>query len=430
MTPWSADGRTLLFARRGEDGLVALWKIDLDARKETQLTHPQPGEYDMVGSWSFAGDRIVFSRSTAGGANLLVMPAAGGEPREILSEDNGYFVPSWAPDDRSVVYSSSEGGLWVVDVQSKKKRQLTAGTTEEGSPVVSRAGRILYATFSHQTDLYIQNVDGTGEERLTFHTQDNFGPQFSPDGKKVVYMSTRTGDAEVWLIDLANGNERQLTNRVGRDGGPVWNPNGREVCFVSDRDGKSQLWAVGVGSGAPRKLVDHEVDYGMWSPDGSRIGFLTTGDPGGELWVMEVEGGEPRKVLGGVNDFGWYVDATHVIYTPRAQASANQMRAVDLETGDETVLLDEPHVELAVAPDGSAVSFCSASSHYNMNLHIQRLERSTNGGLPKPVGSPVKITHGDGKWHVHNGGWSPDAKRVIYTRDTDTGDLYVLDGAF
>jgi TolB protein len=430
MTPWSPDGRTLLFSRRGEDGLVALWKIDLDARKETQLTHPKPGEFDMAGSWAFAGDRIVFSRSGASGGSLLVMPAAGGEPREIVSKDRGYFTPSWAPDSRSVVYSTNEGGLWVVDVQSKKKRQLTAGTTEEDSPVVSRAGQVLYATFSHQTDLYIQNVNGTGEERLTFHTQDNFGPQFSPDGKKVVYMSTRTGDAEVWLIDLANGNERQLTNRVGRDGAPVWNPNGHEVCFVSDRDGKSQLWAVGVESGAPRKLVDHEVDFGMWSPDGARIGFLTTGDPGGELWVMDAQGGEPKKVLEGVNDFGWYVDATHVIYTPRAQVGANQMRAVDLETGDETVLLDEPHVELAVAPDGSAVSFCSATSHYNMNLHIQRLERSPDGGLPKPVGNPVKITRGDGKWHVHNGGWSPDGKRVIYTRDTDTGDLYVLDGAF
>jgi serine/threonine protein kinase len=50
-------------------------------------------------------------------------------------------------------------------------------------------------------------------------------------------------------------------------------------------------------------------------------------------------------------------------------------------------------------------------------------------GLPAAVGPPRAITHGDGQWHVHNGGWSPDSKRVIYTRDTDTGDVYLLEGA-
>jgi hypothetical protein len=49
--------------------------------------------------------------------------------------------------------------------------------------------------------------------------------------------------------------------------------------------------------------------------------------------------------------------------------------------------------------------------------------------LPRPVGKPDVVTHGEGKWHVHNGGWSPDSKQVIDTRDTDSGDVYLIEEA-
>ena len=46
------------------------------------------------------------------------------------------------------------------------------------------------------------------------------------------------------------------------------------------------------------------------------------------------------------------------------------------------------------------------------------------------MGEPVQITHGKGEWHVHNGDWSPDGRQVVYTRDTDSGNLYLLEGVF
>jgi len=349
----------------------------------------------------------------------------------VLSNNTQYMFPAWSPDDRAIVYSGDEGGMSIIDVASKKTRQLTAGTSGEGGGIVSKAGRILYASFSHQTDLYVQNIDGSGEERLTFHTRDNFGPVFSPDGQQVVYMSTQTGDPEVWLIDLATKNERRLTNRTGQDDSPSWNPNGREILFVSDRGGKRQLWSMNVDGGAPHKLEEHETGGGLWSPDGAAIGFSTPGESVTELWALDAQGAGAKKVLDGVADWGWYRDARHVIYRPEAEGSSSEIRVVDLDSGKSAVLVDEANTEITVARDGSALSFCSATSHFNMNLHILRLKApATPDGLPTAAGPPVQITHGDGKWHVHNGGFSPDGKRVIYTRDTDSGDISILDGAF
>jgi Tol biopolymer transport system component len=358
------------------------------------------------------------------------MPASGGEPREVLSENEQYFTPAWMPGGDKVAYGRESGGLWMLDLRSGDKRQLTTGGTE-GAPVVSRGGKILFATFSHQTDIYVQDLDGSKEERLTFHTMDNFSAQISHDGSKVVYMSSRTGNEEIWLLDRTSGAERQLTNRDAGDWGPSWSPDDRNIVFGSDHGGKSGMWIVSVDGGALRKLGDQKspARSPLWSPDGLAIGFIS-GD-GGEsnLYVISPEGGESRKVLDDVYSFEWYVDSKRVIYRTGDAVSARQMRAAHLETGEQAVLLEGAFSEHSVAADGKSVSYVSAMSHYNMNLHVLRLDRPANANLlPQPIGPSVAITHGDGKWHVHNGGWSPDSKQVIYTRDTDTGDIYLIEG--
>jgi Tol biopolymer transport system component len=431
VNPWSADGRTLVFARLDDAGKMTLWSIELESRAETQLTTPGENEFDSGATVDFDGDRIAFCRSTEGGSRLMTMPLSGGEPSEVYSSTDDYMAPTWTPHGRTIIFSGTEGGIWAVDLASTRRRQVTTGDTEGGA-VVSRTGEVLYATFSHQTDLYVQNLDGTGAERLTRHTHDNFDARISPDGTKVAYMSSRTGNAEIWLIDRASGRERQLTNREAPDWSPNWSPDGREIVFASSTDGPPALWVVTVDGGALRRIGGGEAPMNAprWSPDPAVIGFLSMVDGEPALFVTDPQGASTRKVLDGVDDFEWYRDAKHVVYKAVEPGGAAEMRVANIDTGDSRLVYGEPFRELAVAPDGSAVSFLSALSHYNMNLHVLHLEPPTSpGGLPTPVGAPEKITHGDGEWHVHNGGWSADSKQVIYTRDTDTGDIYLLEGA-
>ncbi len=91
------------------------------------------------------------------------------------------------------------------------------------------------------------------------------------------------------------------------------------------------------------------------------------------------------------------------------------------------MLLNTPHAELVVSKDGGAVAYCRAQSHVAMDLYTLPLEvPSTPDGLPVAVGQPRALARGDGRWHVHNGGWSPDGKELVYTRDTDEADIYVI----
>ncbi|HEU5181003.1 MAG TPA: hypothetical protein VFW45_09430, partial [Candidatus Polarisedimenticolia bacterium] len=427
-SPWSPDARRLLFSRLDETGAMGLWLLELDSRKETQLTHPEPGSLDYTASFSPDGSQILFGHSTGNGSSAQVMPAAGGPAKEILRESSLYLFPSWAPDGKRIVYSPISDGIWVADLASGHKRQVIPLDNPD-LPVVARDGRILYDKSSHQTDLYIQDLEGGEQKRLTFHTQDNFSPQISPDGGMIAYESSRTGNGEVWLIDRKTGSERQLTNRPAQDADPSWSPDSREIAFVSDQDGQAGLWIVSVEQGALRKAGSQTITRASprWAPDGATIGIVSRGEKGDALFLVDPKSGASRKVLDHVSDFGWYRDADHVIYA--VEGPEPEMRVANLKSGESSVLLKTPFGEIQVSPDGSGVSYCTALSHSNMNLFLLPLAPAPSGGLPRPAGPSRAITDGKGEWHVHNGGWSPDSRQVIYTRDTDTGDIYLLEGA-
>jgi Tol biopolymer transport system component len=104
-----------------------------------------------------------------------------------------------------------------------------------------------------------------------------------------------------------------------------------------------------------------------------------------------------------------------------------EMVAVNLETGEEVILAKGPNAELVSAPGGLGVLYCYAPSHFNMQIHLLRLQPPANpGALPRVVGAPRELTLASGPSHVHTGGWSPDGKWIVYTRDLDQGDLMVI----
>jgi Tol biopolymer transport system component/predicted Ser/Thr protein kinase len=434
--PWSPDGGRLLFSRRAPDGSAAIWEIELDSRREAQLTRPEPGVTDLGASWSFDGRRIVFTRDAY---VWLLVP--GGDPQPLLGDEpvEGW-QPTWMPDGDRIVFVSNRSGnddLWEIDTVSGSLRQITSGPGSEGSPAVARDGRIAFATWSHQQDLYVVSLEEQTHERLTSHTGWNQDARISPDGGRIAYESDRTGDFEIWVIDRATSSEMRLTSDPAPDTGPEWSPDGKQVAFASDRDGEPGFWVINAdGSGGRRRLTRQAVPGGSgnlrWSPDGAAIGFLGSSEQGPALYQVDLTTGEVTPRIYGVETFDWYLDGERVIYTPITRDSDGrmEMRVANLRTGNEDVLLEEPHTELTVSRDGAAVAYCRAANHWAMQLYYLKLRSpspASADGLPTPEGKPVQLTGGDGKYHVHNGGWSPDGKQIVYTRDTDAGDIYVIE---
>jgi serine/threonine-protein kinase len=443
--PWSPDGQELLFSRLHESGDVALWKVNLSTGEQTQITTPPTGAEDLAASWSFDGERIVYVRHQRGINAIWLLQLESGETSLLLEGEPVNSMPAWFPDNRRLALSSVRGGavnIWEIDVDTRELRQLTFGGGIDWAPTVANNGSLAYLQFGHQIDLYWLPLDepDAEHERLTTYTGDNFGARVSPDGNKIAYYSNRAGNHDLWILDRTTGLHRQLTDHPANDRLSDWSPDGTEIVFMSDRDGAVRLWVVDTETGVTRLLTDHELPWSThsaeaqggprWAPDGSVIGYLAP-EEGNAIWLVDPDGTNRRpSAVRGALSFGWYRDGQRVIYTRRATDGSGlvELRAAHLETGEDVLLRAGAIAEVAVSPDGSALTFIEAVSHFTMELYMLRLSPDVSPGqLPSVVGGPQQITFGEGQWHVHSGGWAPGGSAVVYSRDRDEGDIYMIE---
>jgi Tol biopolymer transport system component len=436
--PWSSDGQTLLVSRSIDGRQFAVHRVDRETRESEQLTFPPAGSHDSNATYSFDNKRILFRRGALGAfgrMTLMVMPAAGGAP-EALHEDSDIVGMVWRPDNRRVVFQRVRS-LGEIDVVTRKTRQLASFTKRVQGIAVSPDDRLVYADFWHDQFLYVVDVETGKREQITSHAKNNGGARFSPDGRTVAYASTRTGNREIWLHHLDGRPEMQFTNDDSRYVLPGWSPDGKRMVFLSDRDGgvPKVFVANTDGGGGVRLLVDQQAGGGMgineqarprWSADGELIAYRVAGDEGPELWTVGPAGEGARKRIEDASEFDWYRDSRRGLLA-RSRGSETELSAVDLVSGREQTLFVGALQEIDVAPDGSAVAFCFGRGHFSMGLAVLKLEPpSDSDGLPTAVGEPEYVVPTEGTWHVHNGGWSPDSKKLVYTHDQDYGDIYEL----
>jgi TolB protein len=447
--PWSPDESQLVFSRLEGNGDVALWKVTLEGdRREERLTSPPLGAEDVYATWSPDSKSIAFARMLNGSYTLWIVPSAGGTEVPVLEDGDYDLMPAWTLDGR-IVFSSFRSkalNLWEVRPDSRTPpKRLTFGKGRDYSAGVSRDHAIAYSQFDHEVDIYKVDLDARNLEqdqgtKLTSYTGENFGPRISRDGA-VVYYSDRLGDFEVWLIEKT-GPARNLTNNPATDRLADWSPDGKKIVFMSDREGAMRLWILDIATERVQMLTPRDQPLAQashtaeaeggprWSPDNKLIAYIAPAESGSAIWVVAPDGSNPRATrIRGATSFAWYRDSRHLIYTRQAPDSSGkqQLIAADLETGDEQILRTGAIAEIAVSADGSKLSFINAVSHFTMDLFALDLRPGPNQ-LPI-AGRERQITFGKGRWHAHAGGWAPDGKSLVYSRDRDYGDIHVIEKA-
>jgi eukaryotic-like serine/threonine-protein kinase len=248
-----------------------------------------------------------------------------------------------------------------------------------------------------------------GAPTATFHRLTNSAgletaPALSPDAKFIAYVSSQTGDAEIYSLRIGGYNANNLTKSAGStDAAPAWSPDGQEIAFSSDRDGGG-IYRMGASGESVRRLTTFGDDP-AWTPDGKDIVFAsspsnpfwTKGE--GQLWRVPSAGGKPAQITDRER-----FDAVHPSCSPNGRrivfASArfgttNQRDILTVAaTGGVPVhVTNDPSMDLNPiwSPDGEYVYF-SSDRGGSMNLWRVAIDEETGAvsGQPEPLTSPAQ----------------------------------------
>ncbi|HEX6880306.1 MAG TPA: winged helix-turn-helix domain-containing protein [Terriglobales bacterium] len=301
---WSADGESIAFSSAVGINLVALKGGDL-----TRLTLAPPNAEDWGPSFSTDGKRMLFVRSAGPGTpdQVMLISRQGGEPMPIISEAGRvHGAPQWSVDERSIIYSSTRTGqssLWRVSLD---KRDAPVQINDNGwQPSLARQNnRLVYERLANslnvwKLDLASAQMPPEVLVASTSQTDQGPGPQFSPDGRKLAFMSDRSGTMEIWVADSDGSNPYRVSS-VGNAGTPRWSPDSRSLAFDAPGRNTAVIYTVNIDGSSPRILTPDLKQFSgqcpSWSQDGKWIYFASNAGGSRQLWKIPSAGGTPAQV--------------------------------------------------------------------------------------------------------------------------------------
>ncbi|HKY34222.1 MAG TPA: Tol-Pal system beta propeller repeat protein TolB [Candidatus Polarisedimenticolia bacterium] len=313
----------------------------------------------LYASLTMAGDRIPFRDFAALGATGIVHGTLGGGSQEIVVEGLLFDsksealimgkryrgAPSLARDiahrlanDITIAYTGKPGvslsrivmvgrvgsakEIFVMDYDGHDLNQITRNKSLNVSPAWSPDGkRLAFVSYKKGTPrLYVYNGDDGGTQDMSpAGSELCVAPDWSPDGRLIAFSSAKQGDSEIHVLDVATGRSRQITFSRGSDTSPVWSPSGREIAFTSDRSGRPHIYVMDAEGANVRRITNSGEfnDSAAWSPDGSRLAYASRISGRFDILVLDIGGGSTARLTqnaGNNESPRWSRDGRHIVF--------------------------------------------------------------------------------------------------------------------
>ena len=386
-------------------------------------------------AWSPTGDLIAYVSDAAGNDDIWIADPSGAHPINLTHTYTDVDAwPAWSPDGRSVAFYSERdgGGIYTMTALGANVRRvvpLKPGVLYTFSLSWARDGSVVYTAFDAGGSKRIYRVPAFGGEPacVTCAWQgmtDVRAGEVSPSGNHLAFLSGSTGPrADLYIAHLPTGRVRKVTNQADV---PHWSPDGRQLLFISNRDGQADLWQLEVNpDGEPvgdvRKLTSAlgATTFAL-APDGKQI-LAVKEESTSHLWsvpllvsaVTELKSGI-QLTSGAVRDQRgrWSADGRSIFFQSNRRGSSDIWR-VDV-AGDNLIRLTTAagsELRPRPSPQGDWVAFDMVDTRGEFT-HVMH-----------PDGSQVRAL--DERWfsnysHVCCADWSPDGSRLavaVVTRE-------------
>ena len=410
---WSPDGRNLSFvSNRKEGGLYIA-----DASGKERLAVPFKGAAFASPSWSPDGKQIAFNSLAGASSQLILLSVSDDKPTAIsgATEDVFPFRCAWL-SNTSILYTADG-----------KIRQKTPGKKEVAT-IPFKVNFVLHPP------AYVRKQHDFDSDSL--HTALGiFGPAVSPDGNDIAFSAL----GNLWLLSKGTEKPRQLTDDAAVDIDAAFSPDGKKLAFVSDRQGGPMaLWVRDLQTGTDKRLTDVQKDvmYPCWSPDGTRIALLLNEAANvwglSTLYVLQISSGELTPVHAPLFVPGkpsWSPDGKTLVLSALEPSSArfregtSRFLLVSLDGKPDKFISPVPGRTLATrekngpawSPDGSKMAYIQDGVLWVVPV-------SSSGEIR---GYPKRLTNELSDVPT----WTGDSKALVYTATDRLKKVYLADGS-
>jgi serine/threonine protein kinase/Tol biopolymer transport system component len=393
---WSPDSKMIATAAGSNTGGRHMYiaEINVDDGKEKPVSARRWATIGRV-SWASYGSSkargLIFSAIERGAtmAQIWFLPYPNGAAQKITNDLNDYRDLSLTDDSTALITVQSEAlvNVWlspIADgVAAGRDRQITDGIGQNngvGGLTWLPDGRVVYVSRAYGSqDIWLMDQDGKNQRQLTTaETRIDRYPAVTPDGRYIVFVSTRSGNSNIYRYDLSSGEQKQLTSGASEEF-PAVSADGKWVIYAATGSIKHTLWKVSIDGGEPAQLTDKLSTWPDVSPDGKKIACWYRAEPGAhwQLAVIPITGDSPEKVLD---------------VPPNADTS----------------------IPIRWTPDGRGVNFVATRDGAS-NVWYQPLD----GGEPKQVTNFISD-------QIFWFDWSNDGKQLACSRGRQLNDIVLI----
>lgn len=244
-----------------------------------------------------------------------------------------------------------------------------------GRPGVFTTKMLFVSKRTGNKEVYLSDYDGKNAVQITHNRSINLSPRWSPDGKKILYTSYKKGYPYLYMLNIRTGRETVISKKQGINIGGRFSPDGDLVALTMSARKSPELYLLELSTGRFSRLTNnYSIDVSpTWSPDGKKIAFVSDRSGNPHIFVLELPTGSTRRLT----------------YKGKYNSSP------------------------AWSPDGKKIAFACSE---NTGFHICLTDPED--------GRPLQITYeGNNK----NPSWSPDGRFIVFSRTIgDKTQLYIM----
>ncbi|MBL8160379.1 MAG: PD40 domain-containing protein [Anaerolineae bacterium] len=316
---------------------------------------------------------------------------------------------------------------------------LTVGAALLGAYVLPNGGQISFEMGDGgHWDIYLLDVQRGIQHNLTNHPATDEDYTWSPDGRRLAFVSERDGSPDIYVIEARCADWltpcerlRNLSNSPAEDTSPSWSPDGTALLFVSNRDTQREIYRADVHSGALLNLTHTPADerFPYWSPDGERIAFQSERSGTERLYVMQADGSAAEMIGRGFGRAAvWSPDGQNLLFV-----QASDLFLVDVSCADvpDGCRFAPRNITLSTfedwyadwSPDGRYLLF---HSNRSLKPHVYLADMTCADQVLTCLTAAQKLTN-DLDFHL-TPDWSRDgASVVLLSNDSGQMQLYAVD---